>query len=390
VGVSVVQNRATASANGFRLRHRHGRGLRLIWKAAWLGSIGFGVCLTVSLFLLVGCHSRQLVTGPIVEFTKIPPAAQGGRERVDTISGRVAGAKPGQRVVIYAMSGPWWVQPWPDQPFLSIQPDSSWSTTSHLGFKYAALLVDPGYQPPATMDVAPVPGGAVVAVKIVDGIGKPQIAPTVPLKFGGYDWGVRTIASDRGGLNSPFDGDNGWIDAKGALHLRIKKKGTKWTCTEVEMDRSLGYGTYIFTVADTSHLEPAAVLSLNTFDDFGGEQNYRELDVELSKWGDADSKYNAQFGIQPFYVPGNVAPFTAPAGMMTYSFHWGPGRAEFVAVRGSSMHTGAPVVSQHVFTSGVPSSGQEKMQLLFYVVASDKFPLQKDSEVVLDKFEYLP
>jgi hypothetical protein len=386
----VVQDHTTASMNGFRLRHRLGRGLRLIWQAASLRSIGFGVCFAVSLFLLVGCHSRQAVTVPDVEFTKIPPAAQGGRERVDTISGRVTGAKPGQRVVIYAMSGPWWVQPWPDQPFLSIQPDSSWSTTSHLGFKYAAILVDPGYQPPATMDVAPVPGGAVAAVKIVDGVGKPQIAPTVPIKFSGYDWGIRTIAGDRGGLNSPYDGDNGWTDAKGALHLRIKRKGNKWACAEVVMDRSLGYGTYIFTVADTSHLEPAAVLSLNTFDDFGGEQNYREVDVELSKWGDADSKYNAQFGIQPFYVPGNVARFTTPAGTMTYSFHWEPGRAEFVAVRGNSLHAGAPVVSQHVFTSGVPSSGHEKMQFLFYVVASDKSPLQKDSEVVLDKFEYLP
>jgi hypothetical protein len=240
------------------------------------------------------------------------------------------------------------------------------------------------------MDVAPVPGGAVAAVKIVDGVGKPQIAPTVPIKFSGYDWAVRTISSDRGGQNLLYDGDNGWTDAKGALHLRIKKKGNKWSCTEVVMSRSLGYGTYVVTVADTSHLEPAAVLSLNTFDDFGGEQNYREVDVELSKWGDATSKYNAQFGIQPFYVPGNVAPFTAPAGTMTYSFHWEPGRAEFVAVRGSSMHAGAPVVSQHVFTSGVPSSGHERMQLLFYLVASDKSPLQKENEVVLNKFEYLP
>jgi hypothetical protein len=378
-----VQDQVTASAKGFR--HRLGCGVRARASAVSCVSIACAF-----LFLLVGCHSKQGVTGPIVEFTKIPPAAQGGRERVETISGRVTGARPGQRVVIYAMSGPWWVQPWPDQPFLSIQPDSSWSTSSHLGFKYAALLVDPGYQPPATMDVAPVPGGAVAAVKIVDGVGKPQIAPTVPLKFSGYDWTVRTISSDRGGQNLLYDGDNGWTDAKGALHLRIKKKGNKWSCTEVVMSRSLGYGTYVVTVADTSHLEPAAVLSLNTFDDFGGEQNYREVDVELSKWGDATSKYNAQFGIQPFYVPGNVAQFTAPAGTMTYSFHWEPGRAEFVAVRGSSMHAGAPVVSQHVFTSGVPSSGHEKMQLLFYLVASDKSPLQKENEVVLNKFEYLP
>ena len=36
-----------------------------------------------------------------------------------------------------------------------------------MGFDYAALLVDPGYHPPPTMDIAPTPGGAVIAVAIV-------------------------------------------------------------------------------------------------------------------------------------------------------------------------------------------------------------------------------
>ncbi|WP_158944028.1 hypothetical protein [Granulicella sp. S190] len=321
---------------------------------------------------------------------KIPPAAQGGRERVDTISGNVAGAQSGQRIVIYAMSGPWWVQPWPDQPFITIKPDSSWSTNTHLGFKYAAMLVDPGYKPAPTMDTAPVAGGSVAAVTIVDGVGKPQIAPTVPIQFSGYDWGVRTIAGDRGGMNLLYNGDNAWTDSTGALHLRIKKNGNKWSCAEVELSRSLGYGTYIVTVRDTSHLEPAVVLSLNTFDDWGGEQSYREMDVEMSRWGDATNKENAQFGIQPFYVPGNVAPFVAPPGVLTHSFHWEPGRVKFETVRGSSLRVGAPVVSEHEFTSGVPSSGHEKMQFLFYIVASDKYPMQNESEVVLEKFEYLP
>jgi hypothetical protein len=48
------------------------------------------------------------------------------------------------------------------------------------------------------------------------------------------------------------------------------------------------------------------------------------------------------------------------------------------------------VVAEHVFTSGVPSPGQEKFQFLFYVVASDKSPMQKEAEVVVEKFEYLP
>jgi len=63
-----------------------------------------------------GCHSQKGSAGPSIESTKIPPAAQGGRERTDTIAGRVRNARPKQQIVIYAHSGPRWVQPWP--PYL--------------------------------------------------------------------------------------------------------------------------------------------------------------------------------------------------------------------------------------------------------------------------------
>ncbi len=135
------------------------------------------------------------------------------------------------------------MQPWPDQSLIPIQADSTWSTQTHLGFEYVALLVDAGYHPPPTMDVAPTKGGSIAAVKIVSGTGTTELAPTVPLHFSGYDWKVRTIASDRGGLNNLYDPDNAWTDASGALHMRIKKKSGRWTCAEVEMTRSLGYGT---------------------------------------------------------------------------------------------------------------------------------------------------
>jgi len=340
--------------------------------------------------LLNGCHSQPASSSPAIEFTKIPPAAQGGRERVDVIAGRVAGARPGQQIVVFARSGTWWVQPWPDKPFIPIQRDSTWSTATHLGYEYAALLVDPGYHPPPTVDVAPTQGGSVVIVAIVKGVGPIQLAPTKPLHFSGYDWEVRTIASDRGGKNNLYDEDNAWTDASGALHLRIKKRDGRWSCAELVLTRSLGYGTYILVTRDTSHLEPAAVLSMNTFDEWAGDQNFRELDVALSRWGDASSKNNAQYEIQPFYVPGNVAPFSAPAGTLTHSLHWESGRATFKTVRGSSNRTGAPSVFEHDFISGVPSPGQEKIYLAFYVVASDKSPLQKESEVVVEKFEYFP
>jgi PAS domain S-box-containing protein len=88
---------------------------------------------------------------------------------MDTIEGRVIRGRPGQRIVLFARWGSWWVQPFVDQPFTTIQPDSKWRNSTHYGTQYAALLVDPGYQPPATTDVLPSTGHGVVAVAVVKG-----------------------------------------------------------------------------------------------------------------------------------------------------------------------------------------------------------------------------
>jgi hypothetical protein len=339
--------------------------------------------------LLSACHSQEAQKHPVIAFSKIPPAAQGGRERVDTIAGRVTGAHPGEQIVVYAKSGPWWVQPWPDQAFIPIKADATWSTTTHLGYQYAALLVEPGYHPPPTMDEAPTQGGAVTLVHIVDGVGTLPRHPTVDLRFSGYDWKVQTSDAVRGGFNNLYDADNVWTDASGAMHLRVARKEKGWTCAHVVLSHSLGYGTYRFVIGDTSHLEPATVMSMHTFDESGGEQHYREMDVEIGHWGDPNSQENAQYGVQPFYVPGNVAQFREPAGPMMHTMVWEPGRASFRTVRGTSPTGNAPVISQHVFTSGIPTPGRELLEFMLYI-ASDKNPLEKGTEVVVEKFEYLP
>lgn len=119
--------------------------------------------------LISSCGSKQSGTGPYIEFDRVPLADKGGQPSLDTISGRVIGAKPGQQIVLYARSGAWYVQPFADQQFTKIQPDSTWSNSTHLGTEYAALLVEPEYRPPAKTDVLPNHGGGVVAVAIVEG-----------------------------------------------------------------------------------------------------------------------------------------------------------------------------------------------------------------------------
>jgi hypothetical protein len=346
--------------------------------------------LLVLCIALNSCQSPKANSVPSIEFTHIPPAAQGGRDRVDTVSGRVRNARPKQQIVIYAHSGQWWVQPWPDHPFIPIKADSTWSTETHLGFEYAALLVEPDYHPPPVIDIAPPQGGSVALVTIVKGVGTPQFNPAGSLKFSGYDWAVRMIESDKGGTSNLYDPENAWTDASGALHMQIKKKSGRWSCAEIFLDRTLGYGTYSATVRDTSHLEPAAVFSMFTFDEWTSEEHFREMDVEVGGWGGPANKNNARYVIQPLYIPGNLFPFAAPSGTLTYVLRWESGHATFKTFRGRSAGAGAQLISEHEFTSGIPTPGKAIPRLIFYVVASDKNPMQNPSEVVVEKFEYLP
>ena len=140
---------------------------------------------------------------------------------------------------------------------------------------------------------------------------------------------------------------------------------------------------------DTSHLEPAVVFAMFTWDYAGDDQNNREMDIEISRWGDPASK-NAQYEIQPFYVPANVARFTVPSGVLTHSFHWEPGRVSFKTVRGSVTDSVSQVISEQVFTSGVPSAGVESVRMALYVYGRTDNPVQNDAEVIIEKFEYLP
>jgi len=298
----------------------------------------------------------------------------------------VTGAGSGQRIVLYAKAGHWWVQPMTVQPFTPIRPDGTWETPTHLGTEYGALLVDEHFQPPDTAESLPKVGGSVAAVATIRGSGQYVDAPKV-LSFSGYEWQVRQIPSDRGGQND-YAAENAWVDADGLLHLRLAKRGDRWFSAEVILTRSLGYGTYAFTVRDTSTLDPAVTFGMFTWDEEAVEQNHRELDIDISRWGDPNVP-NAQFVLQPYYVPANVARFPAPAGPLAHSFRWEPGRVSFRTVRGRNP-LGTDVVARKEFTSGVPSPAAERVRMNLYYFRYAPRPPQADVEVVVERFQYLP
>jgi len=335
--------------------------------------------------LLVRCSSPHNRVPPSIEFTRLPPAGQGSPDLTDTIEGRVIGAQPGQRIVLYARSGVWWVQPLAEHPFTTIQPDFKWKNSTHPGNAYAALLVDAGYNPPLTVNVLPQKGGWVQAVATAEG---PSLAPppSATLQFGGYEWLVRQSPGIPAGSRNLYDPSNAWVDHNGFLHLRILKTPAGWSSAEVDLSRSLGYGSYRFVVSDVSRLEPAVALTISTWDD---SAPYREMNIEISRWGEASGK-NAQYVVQPYYVPANVVQFLAPPGKLTHMFDWEPGRVAFQSVRGSASGSRPEVVAAHVFTSGVPTPNTEAIRLNLFVFDDKRAPLQHGVEVIIEKFVYLP
>jgi hypothetical protein len=348
-------------------------------------ALSIATCLLTS-----GCLRARSAPEPSIVFDTVPDAAQGGSEKLAPIAGRVVGARPGEQIVVFAKSnvGLWWVQPLTAEPFTTIAADSTWKNTIHLGIEYAALLVQPGYRPPNTTEVLPKPGGAVVAVATVKGRGEFVTPPLKRLTFSGYEWEVRQTPSDRGGANE-YASDNAWTDVDGLLHLKLRQRDGHWTSAQVSLTRTLGYGTYMFVVRDTSQLDPAAAMGMLTYDDGGADQNHRELSIEISQWGDR-SLSNAQYVVQPYYVPVNVSRFAAPAGRTSHSFRWEPGRAVFRTIRGAGSLAGQHAVAQHEFTSGVPIPGNEHVQINLYFFRYSPSPPEREVEVVIERFQYFP
>ena len=342
-----------------------------------------GLCL-----LLAECRCSS--KPPLIEFTQVPEAGPGDAARMQKIAGRALGAKPGQRIVLYAKSGIWWLQPLFNRPFTPIGHGSTWTNTTHTGTEYAALLVESKYIPRQTIDVLPAPGSDVIAVSSVAGRPVRGSAAPIPktIHFSGYDWDALQIATDSAGVMHANSSSNAWTDSQGWLHLRVSKELGEWTCAEVVLRRSLGYGWYAFQVRETPRLEPGTVLGMFTWDEAEAGQSHREIDIELTQWGVPAAK-NAQFTIQPYYVPANVFRFTAPSAALTHSFHWEPGRVSFMAAQGASGKAPA-VVAEHAFTSGVPTAGNERVHLNLYIYGKSRTPQQYGVEVVIEKFEYLP
>lgn len=210
--------------------------------------------------------------------------------------------------------------------------------------------------------------------------------PTGPkmVAFDGFTWTVKTSSRKIGPGPNLFSPDLAWVDASGALHLRIAKVGGRWNVSEVINQATLGYGTYSWTVrADLDALDPQVVLGLFTWND-DPAYNHRELDVEFARWGNRADPTNGQYVVQPFDRTGNLLRITQPRGVATttHGFTWRPDRVDFFSSAAPTSWTYAG--------PDVPRPGGENARMNLWLFRGTAPSNGQPAEVVITDFTFTP
>lgn len=307
------------------------------------------------------------------------------------LSGHASNYPSTAKIVIYALTNEWYVQPLVDAPFTTIQSDGSWTSSTYPWSVLVVLLVDPAsYTPQATEITNPALDPGVLTYTLY---------PTGPvsLTFSGYTWGIKMTGTSP---NDYFDpGPNFWSNnpsvvnvASDGLHLHVSNINGLWQCGEVYLTKSLGYGTYTVQVA--SHLDQlqqntvAAPLFIYV------ASSGQEIDNEYSgNAGLVPEPYNAQFVVQPYSVPGNIVYYNQPsAAQFTTQMHWSANRVVFSAWGGwASSPSTATLIYQWTYTgNSIPTAGQERVHINLWLLSGTAPQTGVGDEMVINSFTFQP
>jgi hypothetical protein len=204
------------------------------------------------------------------------------------------------------------------------------------------------------------------------------------IEFGGIPWGLRQTAGpvDPGPNTFSNAPDQVWVDEQGRAHLTLQKRGDVWVASEMMAKRDAGYGTYRFTVSGAlNELDPNIVFGFFTWDK-SPEAFNREIDIEISRWGDAGGP-NGWFTVQPYDVPGNQHSFFLPgADAYTFEMRWEKDAVEY------ALFCGGNVCERWRYSGTVPEPGRARLRINLWLFHG-RVPLGPGPyEVIVSDFSY--
>jgi hypothetical protein len=340
---------------------------------------------------------KSVQTRASIQFTRVPDWGT-----FDDLEGQVHGVPSSEyAVAVYIYGSGWWTKPYWGQPLTPLRTDGSWTCDITTGgsdeqaSRIAAFVIPKGDDPPLGSGEPTLPAelyGRAVAFAMVD-----REPVRRQIEFSGYTWWVKASGTPVGPGPNVFSdrAEDVWMDAEGRLHLRIVEREGRWTCAEVVTTDPLGYGTYVWRLArPVDPLDRNAVLGLFTWDDGAPEHNYREIDVEFSRWGLADNQAG-QYVVQPYTRSGNMLRFDAEwrEDHSTHGFDWQADRVFFQSLTGHRAFPGPvehEIVSWTYTGDDVPPEGRGNARINLWLVDGKPPSDGKTVEMIVEAFEYVP
>lgn len=330
-----------------------------------------------------------ICSSPSIEFVYAPPY-----NSFDDLRGKATCITLADyKVATFIFVSGYWTKPFWNSPLVSIQEDGTFVVDITTGgidqqaTKIAAFLVLNGYNPPLMSGEQELPAELFTNALAHVTVDREPIFRTV--EFSGYTWRVKASESPAGPGPNYFSDreDDVWVDENGQLHLKIVQRNGRWYSTEVIANASLGYGKYVFTLASrVDQLPKEVVLGLFTWSDTAPQYNYREIDIEFSKWGE-DNGQNSQYVVQPWDHPGNRYRFDSvlEGEYSTHSFEWSPTSIEF-----SSSNSGAEFQTWSYTGPDIPPTGDENARINLWLLNGMPPSDGLEVEVIIKSFEFIP
>lgn len=217
------------------------------------------------------------------------------------------------------------------------------------------------------------------------------------IKFSGREWKAKSSNAPVGPGPNYFSNssESVWVDPGGQLHLKLVRNEDKWACAEVVTAEPLGYGSYQFRIArGAASLDRDAVLGLFTWDTTAPQFDYREIDIELSRWGE-EGNLNAQFVVQPWDHPGNRHRFAidSQADSSTQVFVWSAESVQFRSFVGDAQSPDPNALVEQWSYTGMdtpPEGGSVNARINLWLIGGQPPSDGTESEIVLSSFDFTP
>lgn len=353
----------------------------------------------VVLFLLVtvtgfGCSSPSSPVRPaaacVVGDLNQPPSVTITSAPTDCCYGSWAGSIIGTvnnvetdsvKVVLYAQTNVYWVQPLAAAPNTYPACNGTWSNGTHGGHHYCAILCKRSWNPPATLGYLPPVGGEILAITCV-----PTNVRT--LSFAGYTWMVKSNAEVRVDPGPNYFSDstaNVWTDGQGDLHLKLTSRNSKWYCPEMYSEQYFNRGRFRFTVrGPIDVLDPNVVAAGFIYANIN-----QEVDTEFSRWGAVNGP-NGQNVIQPWTTPGNrhQYSFALTGTTSSHEFIWWPDSVYFESRQGEMDANGELIDSWMYRGADSPPANEMRMRFNVWLIGGNPPTNSQEVEIVITDFRW--